>query len=46
MKRILSFILMLIIAAILTGCATYQYQDQGDRTPEMHPGHTGHEVHY
>jgi hypothetical protein len=44
MKRILSFFLMLLITAIFTGCATNQYQ--GDRTPEMHPGHTGHEVHY
>ncbi len=44
MTRILSVVLMLCIAAIFMGCATSQYQ--GDRTPEMHPGHTGHEVHY
>jgi PBP1b-binding outer membrane lipoprotein LpoB len=44
MKKMLSLALMLLIAAILAGCATAQYQ--GERSPEMHPGHTGHEVHY
>jgi uncharacterized lipoprotein YajG len=44
MEKILSFVLLLLFIAILAGCATSPYQ--GDRTPEMHPGHTGHEVHY
>jgi hypothetical protein len=44
MKKVSSFFFALIIAATLAGCATAN--NQGERTPEMHPGHVGHEVHY
>jgi len=44
MKKVSSFILALLIATILAGCATTNREEE--RQPEMHPGHVGHEVHY